>query len=85
MQRYVYPYCLTESGECKDIKAFEFTVVKLSGGGPRSPLITGEMYKEVYDYDHEKAKEVIRQNCERFIEFLEEHRNEITDKKIFGG
>lgn len=84
-QRYVYPYCLIESGDCTDIKAFEFSVLQLKGGGPRSPLITGDFYREVYDYDHKKSTEIIRQHCERFIEFLEEHRSEITDKKIFGG
>ena len=84
-QRYVYPYCLIESGDCTDIKAFEFSVLQLKGGGPRSPLITGDFYREVYDYDHKQGTEIIRQHCERFIEFLEEHRSEITDKKIFGG
>ena len=83
MQRHVYPWCLTTSGEAKDISAFEFFVVKLSGGTPSSPLIRGEVYKEVYDYDHKQSTEVIRQSCERFIEFLNEHKHLITDKKIF--
>lgn len=83
-QRHVYPYCLIESGDCTDVKAFEFSVVLLKGGGPRSPLITGDFYKEIYDYNHAQSTEIIRQQCERFIEFLEEHRSEITDTKIFG-
>lgn len=83
-QRHVYPYCLIESGDCTDIKAFEFSVFHLKGGNANSPLITGDFYREVYDYDHEQSTEMIRQQCERFIEFLEEHRNEITDTKIFG-
>lgn len=84
-QRHVYPYCLIESKDCTEIDAFEFTVYQLKGGGPRSPLIYGDFYREVYDYDHERSTEMIRQHCERFIEFLEAHRSEITDKKIFGG
>lgn len=84
-QRHVYPYCLIESKDCTSIKAFEFSVYQLKGGGPRSPLIKGDFYKEVYDYDHKRSTDYIRQHCERFIEFLEEHREMITDKKIFGG
>lgn len=83
-QRHVYPYTLIESGDCTDIVSFEFSVFQLKGGGPRSPLIYGDFYKEEYDYDHAKSTDLIRQHCERFIEFLEEHRDEITDKKIFG-
>lgn len=84
-QRHVYPYCLIESGDCTEIDAFEFSVFQLKGGGPRSPLIYGDFYREVYDYNHEQSTDIIRQGCERFIEFLEAHRSEITDKKVFGG
>lgn len=83
-QRHVYPYCLIESGDCTEIDAFEFSVFQLKGGSSRTPLISGDFYREVYDYDHEQSTELIRQHCERFIEFLEAHRQEITDKKIFG-
>ena len=83
-QRHVYPYCLIESGDCTDIKAFEFSVFQLRGGTSRTPLITGDFYKEIYDYDHKQSTEMIRQHCERFIEFLEAHRHKITDQKIFG-
>lgn len=82
-QRHVYPYCCIESGDCTEIKAFEFSVFQLKGGSSRTPLITGDFYREVYDYDHAQSTDLIRQHCERFIEFLEEHRHEITDKKIF--
>lgn len=84
-QRHVYPYCLIESKDCTDIKAFEFSVFKLNGGGVRNPLITADFYREVYDYNHEQSTEIIRQQCERFIEFIEAHRDKITDKKILGG
>ena len=83
-QRHVYPYCLIESKDCTEIKSFEFSVFQLKGGTSRTPLITGDFYREIYDYDHEQSKAMIRQHCERFIEFLEEHRHLITDTKIFG-
>lgn len=82
-QRHVYPYCLIESGDCKTIKGFEFTVVKWTGGTKYQPLLSGEMYKEYYTYDHCESSSLLRQECERFIEWLEDHRDKITDKKIF--
>lgn len=84
-QRHVYPYCLIESGDCNGIKGFEFTVCKLSGGTLRSQVITGELFKEYYTYDHPESSSLLRQECERFIEWLEAHKDKITDKKIFNG
>lgn len=84
-QRHIYPYCLIESGECTDVQSFEFTCYQLGGGTERNPLITGKKYPEVYTYNHEQSKAIIRAHCERFIEFLEENKQYITDKKIFGG
>lgn len=84
-QRHVYPYCLVESGECVEIESFEFTCYQLSGGTERTPMITGKKYPEVYNYNHEQSKALIKAHCERFIEFLNENRELITDKKIFGG
>ena len=84
-QRHLYPYCLIESGDCGEVSSFEFTAFQLRGGTSHSPLITGTMYPEVYKYDHDVSREALRQHAERFIEFLEENREKITDKKIFGG
>ena len=84
-QRHVYPYCLIESGDCTDIHSFEFTCYQLSGGTERNKVITGRKYPEVYNYNHEQSKALIKAQCERFIEFLEVNRELITDKKIFGG
>ena len=82
-QRHVYPYCLIESGDCKTVKGFEFTVVKWTGGTKHNPVYSGEMYKEYYTYDHCESSALIRQECERFIEWLEANKERITDKKIF--
>ena len=83
-QRHVYPYCLIESGDCKTVKGFEFTVIKWTGGTKYNPVYSGEMYKEYYTYDHCESSALIRQECERFIEWLEANKERITDKKIFG-
>lgn len=82
-QRHAYPYTLIESGMCTDVTSFEFTAYVLKGGTSRTPLITGVQYPEVYQYDHEKSKVMLKDICERFCEFLEENRGLITDKKIF--
>lgn len=84
-QRHLYPYCLIESGACTEIESFEFTCYQLSGGTEKTPLITGKKYPEVYNYNHELSKALLKAHCERFIEFLEENKELITDKKIFGG
>lgn len=82
-QRYIYPYTLIESGMCTEINSFEFTAYVLKGGTSRTPLITGVQYPEVYQYDHEQSKVLLKDICERFIEFLEDNRGSITNKKIF--
>lgn len=83
-QRYAYPFTLIESGMMNEVNSFEFTIYVLSGGSSRSPLITGKQYKEVYTYDHEQARKMLTQQCERVIEFLEENRELITNEKVFG-
>ena len=82
-QKHVYPYCFIESGKCTEIQDFEYTAFVLQGGKDPYSLITGKMFPEVYTYDHKASTSAIRGICERFIEFLEENREEITDKKIF--
>ena len=83
-QRYTYPFTLIESGMMNEVNCFEFTIYVLSGGSSRSPLITGTQFKEVYTYDHEQARMMLTQQCERLIEFLEANRDKITNMKVFG-
>lgn len=82
-QRFVYPWCLVKSGEMTDVSAFVFDVVVWSGGSTRNPILGGKFYRETYDFHYEQSELAIRQVCERFIEWLEAHREQITDKKIF--
>ena len=83
-QKEVYTYCLVESGDMPSVSSFEYTVFVWSGGSSRTPLLTTKMYQEEYTYNHEKTTARLRQMCERFIEWVELHRSEITFKKIFG-
>lgn len=83
-QRYTYPFTLIESGMMSEVNSFEFTIYVLSGGSSRQPVITGKQYKEIYTYDHEQARQMLTQQCERLAEFLEENKNHITNMKVFG-
>lgn len=84
-QRHVYPYAVVESGECTEIAEFEYTAVELSAPSAKRPIITGEVFPEVYTYDHEQSRAALRAVCESFIEWLEYRRHLITDQRIFGG
>lgn len=84
-QRYTYPFCMEKSGMMAEVREFEFTAYQLSGGNSRNPLITGKQNKEIYNYSRKQAEEILRQNCERFIEFINDNMNEINFEttKIF--
>ena len=84
-QQHVYPWTLIESGKAKDIEAFEFTAFQMKGGTSRSPLIYGDMYPEVYVYDHERSTQLLRGICTQFAKFLLDNKHLITDEKVFGG
>ncbi len=83
-QKEVYPWCLV-SCEGIEVKEFEYTVVQLTKPSSRNPVIGGKIYREAYTYDHEATGKRLKMFVERFVEWLEEHRGEITDSKIFGG
>lgn len=80
-QRYVYPYCCIESGlvEANDIEDFTYLAVQLG----RGKIIYGNIYPEVYTYNHEVCKKKLREQIESFIGWLESVRPLITDNKIF--
>ena len=82
-QRHVYPFCLVESGEVKGVQAFIYYVVVWKGGTSRTPVLTGSIFPEFYTYNHDQSRHALTQICERFIEWLEAHRDQITDTKIF--
>lgn len=69
-QKYVYPYCMNESGNAVDL--FEYNVTDFK-----------QTYTEEFNYNHERDTKVLRDHVERFIMFLEVSRKLIYDRKIF--
>ena len=82
-QKHVYPYCLVKSGEMANVSGFAFDVVVWKGGTKTNPVLDGSFYREWYDFHYDYSELMLQQICERFIEWLENHRDQITDKKIF--
>lgn len=84
-QRHAYPYCMEESGMMAEVRDFEFTVYQLSGGTSRTPLITGRQNKEVYTYSRKQSVEILTENCERFIDFVNDNMDliDLSKTKIF--
>ena len=77
-QHLVYPYALLEIGA--DVRTFEYNIVEFGKGG----YVAGT-YTETYVFDPERDIPILARRSEEFIRFLEENRELITDKKIFGG
>ena len=71
-QHLVYPYCLLNSGN--NIHHFEYDITDFK-----------ETYKEEYVFDEKRDIPILRKRCEDFIEFINENKSIIIDKKIFGG
>ncbi len=83
-QRYVYPWCVIESHDATEVESFTYYIIEWSQakGGP---LKAKGVYKEEYTYNHEEATIKIRDMVESFIGWLEDRREFIQDKRIFGG
>ena len=77
-QHLVYPYALMKSGS--DVRTFEYNIVEFNKGG-----FVVDTYTETYVFNPERDIPILTNHCEEFIRFLEENRELITDKKIFGG
>lgn len=83
-QRFLYPYCVVESGMAESISEFTFYAIELHKR-KRSDIITGKIYPETYTYNHQTATDTLRFGCEEFITWLEYRRGFITNQRIFGG
>ena len=77
-QRVVYPYCINENGS--NITDFEYNILLYKA--TKAGYNTYEVFAEYYNYTDDD-KDRLTVFVEQFIEFLEENRNLITDKKIF--
>ena len=77
-QHLVYPYALMQNGS--DVRTFEYNIVEFNKGG-----YVVDTYTETYVFNPERDIPILTNHCEEFIRFLEENRELITDRKIFGG
>ena len=77
-QHLIYPYALMQNGS--DVRTFEYNIVEFNKGG-----YVVDTYTETYVFNPERDIPILTNHCEEFIRFLEENRELITDKKIFGG
>lgn len=77
-QHLVYPFALMQNGS--DVRTFEYNIVEFNKGG-----YVVDTYTETYVFNPERDIPILTEHCEEFIRFLEENREFITDKKIFGG
>ena len=77
-QHLVYPFALMQNGS--DVRTFEYNIVEFNKGG-----YVVDTYTETYVFNPERDIPILTEHCEEFIRFLEENRELITDKKIFGG
>jgi hypothetical protein len=77
-QHIVYPYCL--QGEGNDIADFEYNILLIN---ERKGGDTYETFTEHYAYVPERDIPLLTAHVESLISFLHDHRELITDKKIF--
>ena len=70
-QHIVYPYCLMRNGG--DVRLFEYNITDFKN-----------TYTENYTFVPERDIPILTDHCEEFIRFLNDNRDLITDKKIFG-
>ncbi|WP_192913668.1 HNH endonuclease [Bacteroides uniformis] len=77
-QHLVYPYALMKNGSI--VRTFEYNIVEFNKGS-----YVVDTYTEIYVFNPERDIPILTNHCEEFIRFLEENRELINDKKIFGG
>lgn len=87
-QHLVYTYCLRKMGN--DVSSFVYDIALIKSNVSKdAPSPTNvsvsltDVIREEYNYNSSVDEAIIRERCERFIEFLEANRHLITDKKIF--
>lgn len=84
-QRWVYPYCVIESGDTTEVESFTYYVIEWAYQRKGEPLTAKGIYQETYTYNHVEATRKIRSMCEDLIEWLIARKDFIQDKRIFGG
>lgn len=83
-QKHLYTYCLTNSGDAKDIEGFEYTVFTMSPMKEGMVNRIRSMDKEYYSFSYDDTHDLLTGILSEFTDFLETNRDIITDRKIFG-
>lgn len=83
-QHRVYPYCLVRSGMMDAIDSFHYLVAELQRDR-KSGVYTARFFDEEYTIGIQSCEDEIRRFLTyELLPFLDDNRNLITDKKIFG-
>jgi hypothetical protein len=77
-QHRVYPYCLNQNGN--DVSEFEYNILLIN---ERVSGNSYETFSENYFYVAERDIPLLTKHVESLIEFIEAHKDMITDLKIF--
>ena len=83
LQKDLYPYCLIESKDMASVSGFEYTIVTIKKPTKERRFIEGELHTEWFAYNHRTSTNTLKSICESFIEWIEQHRDLITHKRIF--
>lgn len=78
-QHIVYPYCLQQHGCEVGMFSYDVIVINDYKGKQTYELKPGECYY----WDTERDLPRLRQHCEMLIEWIETHRDKITNRKLF--
>ncbi len=77
-QHHVYPFCIEQLGS--KIDYFEYNICEIKRGVRGDKFAT---FTEHYPYNAAESTIALTAHCEGLIEFIEAHRSQITDLRIF--
>lgn len=77
-QHRVYPFCLEQMGN--KIDHFEYNICEMKD---TKVGLMCKTFTEYYSYNRDTTLQELTSHCESMIEFIEQNRHKITDKKIF--
>lgn len=84
-QRYTYPYILQKSGLMQRCDSFDFLVVEFNDTAyKKTGVLDGDVYTETYtNVDLPNCERELQWVCEGLITWIEAHKDQITNRKIF--
>ena len=81
-QHRVYPYCLVYSGMLEKVDRFVYLVAECNAN--KEGVVDGQLYREPYEVDIHTCKQQLYDFLTyELLPWLDGHREQITDNKIF--